>query len=251
MTMGAYNAVKVGDLEIAMVLARELGSTERKPSLTAVQLQAAFGARQLDGTTRERIDAALEAVGLHTQPSILDAHPDEALVFRNGDANGRRFDRAEPAEGVGGPAAASPPVGAIVAGTVVPVLLTALAGWRFGLSFAAFAVVAAGFLFSRSDPAALLRDGRTFLTAIAGLCLLSILGAVALAGASSSKTHTATRTTPAKPAPRPVIVPQRTTPTATTPAPKSHRRTRRQRAPKPPAPATPNTTPSTTPSTTP
>src|SRR5947208_6716015 len=81
MTMGAYNAVRVGDLEIAMVLARELGSTERRPSLTAAQLQAAFGARQLDTSARERIDAALEAAGLHTEPSILAAHPDEALVF--------------------------------------------------------------------------------------------------------------------------------------------------------------------------
>src|SRR5690348_7531587 len=94
MTMGAYNAVRVGDLEIAMVLARELGSSAGRPSLTALQLQSAFGAMQLDSATRERIDAALEAAGLHTEPSILDAHPDEALVFANGNGNGRKFARA-------------------------------------------------------------------------------------------------------------------------------------------------------------
>ncbi|MFL5886196.1 MAG: hypothetical protein ACJ77M_14085, partial [Thermoleophilaceae bacterium] len=114
--------------------------------------------------------------------------------------------------------------------------------WRFGLSFVAFTVVAAGFLFSRSDPAALLRDGRTYLIAIAGLCLLSVLGAVALAGAGSAKkAGPAAHTTPAKPAAKPVILPPRTTPKATTPKP---RRRRRTRTPTPPAPAT---TPSTTP----
>src|SRR5204863_852540 len=102
MTMGAYNAVRVADLEVAMVLARELQSASGRASLTLGQLQAVFGAAYLDSHERERIAAALEAAGLRTEPSVLDAHPDEALVFAvnakaKSQPNGqRRFMRQRP-----------------------------------------------------------------------------------------------------------------------------------------------------------
>src|SRR5437762_847394 len=102
MAVGAYNAVRVGDLEIAMVLAKEFRRAPGTPSLTLAQLRAVFGAAHLESSERERIDAALEAAGLHSEPSVLDAHPDEALAFRvngadraakGGAAPGRRFAR--------------------------------------------------------------------------------------------------------------------------------------------------------------
>jgi hypothetical protein len=199
MAVGAYNAVRVGDLEIAMVLAKELRTTPGTPSLTLGQLRAVFGATQLDSAERERIDAALEAAGLHAEPSVLHAHPGEALAFRvagNGDAGGRaspgrRFARTVQAPATEAAAPAAPggrgSVAAVVAGVLLPVLFTSVAGWRFGLAFVAFTAIAAGLLFSRAEPAALLRQGRTFLLAIGGLCVLSLLAAAALgtAGAAS------------------------------------------------------------------
>ena len=205
MTIGAYNAVKVGDLEIAMVLARELRSIAGRPSLTLGQLQQAFAVSRLDSPARERIDAALGAAGMHADPSVLEAHPDEPLSFAfagggpapNGLAR-RRFERshsaspaprsparevelppAEPEVPASGP---SPPVAAVLTGVALPVLLASVAGWRFGVAFAGFGAITAGFLLSRPDPGVLLRSGRTFLLAITGLCVLSLLGAVALAG---------------------------------------------------------------------
>lgn len=205
MTIGAYNAVKVGDLEIAMVLARELRSIAGRPSLTLGQLQQAFGASRLDSPVRERIDAALGAAGMHADPSVLEAHPDEPLSFAfagggpapNGLAR-RRFERSHralraqrspapeverpPAERETQAGASSPPVAAVLAGVALPVLLASVAGWRFGVAFAGLDAIAAGFLLSRADPGVLLRSGRTFLLAIAGLCVLGLLGAAALAG---------------------------------------------------------------------
>jgi hypothetical protein len=218
MTIGAYNAVRVGDLEIAMVLARELRPLGGRPSLTLGQLQQAFGASRLDGPARERIDAALGAAGMHADPSVLEAHPDEPLAFAfagggpapTGLAR-RRFERRlaggaaplprartsdtpapeAPApeapelpalEPESQPAAPSAPVAAVLAGVALPVLLASVAGWRFGLAFAGLGAIAAGFLLSRPDPGLLLRSGRTFLLAIAGLCLLSLLGAAVLVG---------------------------------------------------------------------
>jgi hypothetical protein len=191
MAIGEYNAVRVGDLEIAMILARELRGSAGRPSVTLSQLQTVFDASQLDSAVRERIDAALESAGLQTIPSVLSAHPDEALVFTfpGGEGGGhprRRFARAEKAPAAEPAAAqpaaegAPPPVAAILAGVVLPVVLTTLGGWRFGISFVGFTAIAAGFLLSRPDPAAVVRSGRTFLIAVAGLCLVSVLGAVAL-----------------------------------------------------------------------
>jgi uncharacterized protein YbjQ (UPF0145 family) len=89
MTMGAYTAVRVGDLEIAMVLANEFRFASGRVSLTAAQLQAVFCAAQLDTAERERIDAALETAGLHAEPSVLEVtHPPPAGGFSARPANG-------------------------------------------------------------------------------------------------------------------------------------------------------------------
>ena len=220
MTIGAYNAVRVGDLEVAMVLARELRPVAGRQSLTLGQLQHAFGVSRLDGPGRERIDAALAAAGMQADPSVLEAHPDEPLAFAFAGGGGpapnglarRRFartaaesglpgrlpvkpaapearteSRAEPAAAPVEPEAAAGapalPVAAILAGIAVPVVLASVIGWRFGVAFAGFGAVAAGFLLARPDPGVLLRSGRTFLLAVAGLSLLSLLSALALAGA--------------------------------------------------------------------
>lgn len=215
MTMGAYNAVRVGDLEVAMVLARELRPVAGRQSLTLGQLQHAFGVSRLDGPGRERIDAALGAAGMQADPSVLEAHPDEPLAFAFAGGGGpapnglarRRFartaaERGLPARRPVKPAAPEPtpepaaatvepapavgatalPVAAILAGIAVPVVLASVLGWRFGVAFAGFGAVAAGFLLARPDPGVLLRSGRTFLLAVAGLSLLSLLAALALAG---------------------------------------------------------------------
>jgi hypothetical protein len=144
---------------------------------------------------------------MQADPSVLEAHPDEPLAFAfagGGPAPSglarRRFERSHrvppaqrspageveppPAEPEIQAPAPKPPVVAVLAGVAVPVLLASVAGWRFGLSFAGLGAIAAGFLLSRQDPGALLRSGRTFLLASAGLCVLSLLGAVALAGSA-------------------------------------------------------------------
>jgi hypothetical protein len=141
--MGAYNAVRVGDLEIAAVLAREFRSIPGRPSLTLAQLQAAFGAFALDSEARERIDAALEAAGIHAEPSVLQAHPDEALLFSvAGERPRRRFTRpaAEPSTS---PEPSRPPIGILVTALLLAVACTSVGGWPFGLAFVALAAISA------------------------------------------------------------------------------------------------------------
>ena len=150
MTMGAYNAVRVGDLEIAMVLAKEFRSIPGRPSLTLVQLQAAFAAGNLDSEARERIDAALEAAGVHAEPSVLQAHPDEALVFsvNDGERPARRFGRTErkprtEPELPAPEASSRPPIGLLVAALLLTVACTTVGGWSFGLVFVVLAAITA------------------------------------------------------------------------------------------------------------
>ena len=135
MAVGAYNAVKVSDLEVATVLARELGSVPGRPSLTLSQLQMVFGADHLDTAERERIEAALQAAGLHAEPSVLDAHPDERLLFGAENGARRRFARAKPATEPAVAATKSLPITAILAGVALAVVLSLIAGWPVGLAF--------------------------------------------------------------------------------------------------------------------
>jgi len=76
--------VTVRDLEVAQVLAREVKAAAARSagaSLRADQLKLLFGAAELDAAERERIQAALEMVGLDPQPSLLEVDGDAPVAF--------------------------------------------------------------------------------------------------------------------------------------------------------------------------
>jgi hypothetical protein len=76
--------VRVRDVEIALVLAREMkGAAERSvdASLRLAQLKEVFGAQNLDRAERARIQTALQMAGLEPRPSLLEADPDEPIRF--------------------------------------------------------------------------------------------------------------------------------------------------------------------------
>src|SRR3954452_25579882 len=77
-------AVRVRDVEIALVLAREMRAAadrEVDASLRLPQLQEVFGAESLDSGERARIQTALEMAGLDPRPSLLEAEADEPMRF--------------------------------------------------------------------------------------------------------------------------------------------------------------------------
>src|SRR4051794_28847233 len=77
-------AVRVRDLEIALVLAREMkAAAERsvEASLRLDQLQEVFGVQELDRAERARIQTALQMAGLEPFPSLLEADPGEPIRF--------------------------------------------------------------------------------------------------------------------------------------------------------------------------
>src|SRR4051812_21244611 len=76
--------VRVRDLEIALVLAREMKAAAARSvdaSLRLDQLQEVFGVEELDGTQRARIQTALQMAGLEPFPSLLDADPSAPIRF--------------------------------------------------------------------------------------------------------------------------------------------------------------------------
>src|SRR4051812_31704982 len=76
--------VRVRDLEIALVLAREMKAAAARSveaSLRLDQLQEVFGVEQLDRTERARIQTALQMAGLEPFPSLLEADPAEPIRF--------------------------------------------------------------------------------------------------------------------------------------------------------------------------
>jgi hypothetical protein len=76
--------VTVRDLEVAQVLAREVKAAAARSagaSLRADQVRLLFGAADLDRAERERIQAALEMVGLDPQPSLLEVDGDAPIAF--------------------------------------------------------------------------------------------------------------------------------------------------------------------------
>src|SRR3954469_21970119 len=82
-------AVRVRDVEIALVLAREMKAAadrDVEASLRLEQLREVFGADQLDRAERARIQTALEMAGLAPRPSLLDAELDEPIRFAVGGA---------------------------------------------------------------------------------------------------------------------------------------------------------------------
>jgi hypothetical protein len=76
--------LRVRDLEIALVLAREMkAAAERsvEASLRLDQLQEVFGVEELDRAERARIQTALQMAGLEPFPSLLEADPSEPISF--------------------------------------------------------------------------------------------------------------------------------------------------------------------------
>src|SRR3954447_16696672 len=75
-------AVRVRDLEIALVLAREMKAAAERSvdaSLRLDQLQEVFGVQELDRAERARIQTALQMAGLEPVPSLLEAQPREPI----------------------------------------------------------------------------------------------------------------------------------------------------------------------------
>lgn len=76
--------MRVRDLEIALVLAREMKAAAARSvdaSLRLDQLQEVFGVEELDRTERARIQTALQMAGLEPFPSLLEADPAEPIRF--------------------------------------------------------------------------------------------------------------------------------------------------------------------------
>jgi hypothetical protein len=76
--------VRVRDLEIALVLAREMKAAAARSvdaSLRLDQLQEVFGVEQLDRGERARIQTALQMAGLEPHPSLLEADPSAPIRF--------------------------------------------------------------------------------------------------------------------------------------------------------------------------
>src|SRR3954468_12418381 len=83
-TLEGVVAVRVRDVEIALVLAREMKAAadrEVDASLRLEQLREAFGAERLDRAERGRTQKALEMAGLAPPPSLLEAARAEPIRF--------------------------------------------------------------------------------------------------------------------------------------------------------------------------
>src|SRR3954463_14131803 len=86
---GAYSGetprgmpVRVRDLEIALVLAREMKAAAARSvdaSLRLDQLPGGVGGEQLDRRERPRIQPPLQMAGLEPFPSLLEADPAEPI----------------------------------------------------------------------------------------------------------------------------------------------------------------------------
>jgi hypothetical protein len=127
-------SVRVRDLEIALVLAREMKAAAARSvdaSLRLDQLQEVFGVERLDQAERARIQTALQMAGLEPFPSLLQADPTEPIRFGAAQA-AVTAERAVPDEPAVEPAAASeaPPA---TFPTVGEFARSKLRGRRFGL----------------------------------------------------------------------------------------------------------------------
>src|SRR3954452_20782873 len=104
-------AVRVRDVEIALVLAREMRAAadrEVDASLRLPQLQEVFGAESLDRGERARIQTALEMAGLNPHPSLLEADPAEPIRFAVAGQDAAPPSEPAAAAAPGGPAPAPP-----------------------------------------------------------------------------------------------------------------------------------------------
>ena len=95
-------AVRVRDVEIALVLARELKAAAGRDvdaSLRLEQLREVFGAEGLEPAERARIQTALQMAGLEPRPSLLDVDPSEPIRFAvDGTETARENEADAPAE---------------------------------------------------------------------------------------------------------------------------------------------------------
>src|SRR3954469_24429429 len=83
-TLEGLAVVRVRDVEIALVLAREMKAAAERDvdaSLRLEQLREVFGAETLDRAERARIQTALQMAGLEPSPSLLEAGPAEPIRF--------------------------------------------------------------------------------------------------------------------------------------------------------------------------
>jgi hypothetical protein len=107
-------SVRVRDLEIALVLAREMKAAAARSvdaSLRLDQLQEVFGVERLDRAERARIQTALQMAGLEPFPSLLEADPTEPIRFgaSQGAVTAERAIPPEPNEAAPEPAPAEAP----------------------------------------------------------------------------------------------------------------------------------------------
>ena len=94
-------AVRVRDLEIAMVLAREMKAAAARSvdaSLRVEQLQEVLNAPELDQGERTRIQTALQMAGLEPRPSLLEAGPGDSVRFGLSDPQPAASEPADAAE---------------------------------------------------------------------------------------------------------------------------------------------------------
>src|SRR3954447_17468202 len=80
----ALQPVRVRDVEIALVLAREMKDAAARDvdaSLRLDQLKEVFGADQLDGGGRGGIEPGLRRAGLERRPSVREAGAEEPIRF--------------------------------------------------------------------------------------------------------------------------------------------------------------------------
>jgi hypothetical protein len=107
--------VRVRDLEIALVLAREMKAAAARSvdaSLRLDQLQEVFGVEELDRAERARIQTALQMAGLEPFPSLLEADPSTPIRFgasQAAAAEGATAAAADPAPPAEEPPAEAPP----------------------------------------------------------------------------------------------------------------------------------------------
>src|SRR4051794_40059984 len=131
-------SVRVRDLEIALVLAREMKAAAARSvdaSLRLDQLQEVFGVERLDQAERARIQTALQMAGLEPFPSLLQADPTEPIRFGAAQAavTAERAIPDEPEEVPAGEPAAAAEAARPTFPTVGEFARSKLRGRRFGL----------------------------------------------------------------------------------------------------------------------
>ena len=134
-------------------------------------------------------------------------------------------------------------VAALLPAVAIPVIVTSIAGWRFGLPFVALSVIATGWLLSRHggistawrrSPAA-----GTILKTTAAVTVLSAVAAIVLASVGKDDSSTNSDKSASPPAKKPAEPSTASKPATTTPAKPARRKKPRTKAPTATQPSTP------------